>query len=270
MHYIWLNIYWGKNMNKDIAIIVATHKQYWMPEDDIYLPVFVGAIGKDSPVSDWQRDDSGENISEKNKNFCELTGHYWLWKNISAEAYGLCHYRRYFIKGLSIGDKRKRIATGRKLKKLLSEYDVILPKKRHYWIETNYTQYVHAHHEEELLLTRKIITERCSDFLPCWDRVMRRCSGHRFNMFVMKRPLFEAYSIWLFDLLFELEKRLDISSYSTYDQRVFGFVAERLLDVWIDHERPCVAECRMGNLERELWCRKIVAFLKRKLKGRRR
>ncbi len=117
------------------------------------------------------------------------------------------------------------------------------------------------------MLTRTIIAEHCPEYLSNWDEVMRRSDGHRFNMFVMKRPQFEAYSAWLFDLLFELERRLDISDYSAYDQRVFGFVGERLLDVWFSHERPRVSECRVINLERQHWCKKISAFLKRKLKA---
>lgn len=50
----------------------------------------------------------------------------------------------------------------------------------------------------------------------------------------MKKDKFDAYCAWLFDILFELEKWLDISQYSPNDARVFGFVSERLLDVWIN------------------------------------
>ena len=69
---------------KDIKIIVAAHKKYQMPKDKIYVPVHVGAKGKDK-IEDYQRDDEEENISEKNSCFCELTGLYWAWKNLKAE-----------------------------------------------------------------------------------------------------------------------------------------------------------------------------------------
>ena len=59
---------------KDIKIIVATHKKYQMPNDDIYLPIHVGAEGKES--IGYQADNVGENISNKNSYFCELTGLY--------------------------------------------------------------------------------------------------------------------------------------------------------------------------------------------------
>ena len=146
-------------------------------------------------------------------------------------------------------------------------YDVLLPKKRHYWIETNYSQYVHAHHAEDLRVTREIIAEKYADYLPAWDQVMQRRSGHRFNMFLMRKDVFRSYSAWLFDILFELERRLDISDYSSNDRRVFGFVGERLLDVWLTHDRPSFCECGVVNLESQHWGKKIYHFLKRKFKG---
>ena len=64
---------------KNIKIIVATHKKYKMPNDAMYLPVQVGAEGKET--LGYVRDNEGENISHKNPNYCELTGLYWAWKN---------------------------------------------------------------------------------------------------------------------------------------------------------------------------------------------
>ena len=41
-------------------------------------------------------DNEGANISSKNKSYCELTTQYWAWKNVDADYYGFCHYRRFF------------------------------------------------------------------------------------------------------------------------------------------------------------------------------
>lgn len=247
-----------------IIIGIAAHKPYWMPEDAVYMPLYVGAAEHETPASDWQRDDTGDAISKKNATFCELTGHYWLWKNAQADAYGLCHYRRYF--GKRWGSKKHRILSGEALLRMLDNCDVLLPKKRHYWIETNEMQYIHAHHAEDLRLTKCILEERYPAYVPDWDVVMRRRSGHRFNMFVMRRGPFEAYSAWLFEILFELEKRLDLSNYSTQDRRVFGYVAERLLDVWLNHQTLTVRECPVVNLENQHWGRKILCFVWRKIR----
>ena len=247
-----------------MIIAVASHRPYWMPGHKPYQPVLSGAVGKTTPDANWLRDDVGENISLKNPTYCELTVHYWVWKHVTADYYGLCHYRRYFAKKFAWSDKRRCILSGEQLARKMRNCDVLLPHKRHYWIETNYSQYVHAHHEADLCVTKDILSEKYPDFIPAWNRVMKRRSGHRFNMFIMREPVFACYSTWLFDVLQEVEQRLDISDYSSNDRRVFGYIGERLLDVWMEFHRPVIRECRVVNLEPQHWGKKILSFLKRK------
>lgn len=244
-------------MKPSVTVVVAAHKPYRMPDDPVYLPLQVGAAGK--PSFGFARDDDGENISGRNANWCELTGLYWAWKHLPGDALGLVHYRRHF-KGPAGG-----IATGAELVASLEEADVILPRKRRYFIETSYSHYAHAHHARDLDLTREILAARHPGQAAAFDRVMKRRSGHRFNMLVMRRPAFEAYCAWLFDLLFELERRLDVSTYSANDARVFGFVAERLLDVWLEGAGLRVRELGVLHLESQRWVRKAVLFIARKL-----
>ena len=249
---------------KDIKIIVATHKAYQMPEDTMYLPVQVGAEGKMS--LGYTRDNEGENISSKNPNYCELTGLYWAWKNLKAEYLGMAHYRRHFS-GKKHGDKWMRIATRREMEAFLDEKEILLPPKRNYFIETTYNQYAHAHHAEDLDLTREILVEKYPEYVATFDQCMKRTSGHKFNMFVMKREYADQYCEWLFSVLFELEKRLDISSYSKNDARVFGFVSERLLDVWMETNAMKYREIPVMFMEKQNWVVKGMNFLKRKFGG---
>lgn len=256
----------------DARIIVATHKKYWMPEDELYMPIHVGAEGKfdesGAPLDlGYVQDNTGDNISARNKNYCELTGLYWAWKNLEAEWIGLAHYRRHFTLKPGRGDKKAKPITKTQLEPLLDEYDVILPKKRNYFIETNYSQYVHAHHAIDLETTRQIIEEKYPEYIDAYDASMKKTSGHRFNMFIMKRDRFDAYCEWLFDILFELEKRLDISDYSDNDARVFGFVSERLLDVWVDTNEIEYKEIPYVFMEDQNWIVKGAGFLKRKFMG---
>jgi hypothetical protein len=240
-----------------LVIVIATHKPFAPPNDDAYLPLQVGAAGKER--LGFLTDDTGDNISAKNGGFCELTGLYWAWKNLKdADALGLCHYRRYFK------------ATPAHIAELLEKFDCILPKKRNYFIETTYSQYAHAHNAIDLDRTREIIAEQHPGYLAAFDAVMKSPKGHRFNMLVMKRPILERYCDWLFDILFELEKRLDVSSYSANDRRVFGFVAERLLDVWILTNGIRYAELPILHTESQHWPTKILSFLVRKFLPRRR
>ena len=251
-----------------MKIVVATHKPYLMPPDGVYLPLQVGAAGK--PGLGFRRDDEGENISAKNANWCELTGLYWAWKGGWGEraeeggVVGLVHYRRHF-RG------RDGVLSKGEIEGLLGEADAILPRKRNYFIETTYSQYAHAHHAADLDVTRTILQERCPEYVPFWDASMKLTSGHRFNMFIMRRTLADRYCEWLFDILFELERRLDVADYSPYDARVFGFVAERLLDPWLAKNGIKYVEVPVLYLENQHWGVKIMNFLLRKLKlgGRR-
>ncbi|MBQ6676321.1 MAG: DUF4422 domain-containing protein [Ruminococcus sp.] len=247
----------------DIRIIVAAHKPYKMPKGDIYLPLHVGAQGKDS--IGFTPDNTGDNISEKNPNYCELTGLYWAWKNLDAQFIGLAHYRRHFSNGRLCRDKWKRVISKAELEKKLTEYPVLLPTPRNYWIETSYTQYAHAHHAKDLDLTREILAEKYPDYLPAFDKVMGLTIGHRFNMFIMKKSYFDRWCEWLFDVLFTLEERLDISGYSQNDARVFGFVAERLLDVWLITSRVKYKDIPYVFMEKQNWLKKGGGFVKRKL-----
>lgn len=242
------------------TIIVATHKACEINSDPVYLPIHAGAaLHGELP---YTGDDTGDSISEKNATFCELTALYWAWKHLDGDYLGLCHYRRYF------GSDRKHILTGREAEALLAKYPILLPKPRNYVIETNYSQYIHSHHEIDLTLTREILAQQDASngtaFAPAFDRVMARTVGHRFNMFVMRRDLLDAYCNWLFPILFTLEERLDISAYSPYDSRVFGFVGERLLDVWLDATGQEYKELPYIFIGSENWPMKILNFLKRK------
>lgn len=248
----------------NVKILVATHKAYWMPEDGMYVPVQVGSALSSVDLG-YIRDDTGDNISSKNKNYCELTGLYWFWKNIDAEYIGLVHYRRHFTVRRK-SDKKLSVLSMRDLTDLLKQYDVILPKKRQYFIETNYNQYIHAHHKEDLDTTLAILKNKYPDYVDAYYSVMRKTSGHRFNMFIMKKEVCDEYCTWLFDILFDLEAQLDISQYSANDSRVFGFVSERLLDIWITKNNIAYKEIPYIFMEKQNWLKKGFAFLKRKFK----
>ena len=248
----------------DIKILVATHKEYWMPEDNVYIPLHVGREGKQD--LGYVGDNIGKNISVKNANYCELTGLYWAWKNLDCEYIGLCHYRRYFSKGSVGQDKKAAILHKDDYEKLLQKYDVLLPKKRNYFIETVRSQYEHAHNKRDLDKVEKIVEELYPEYSEAFDKVMNRTKLHILNMFVMKKDKFDEYCQWLFDILFKLEKRIDITSYNQYEARVFGFLSERLFNVWLEKQNLNCCEVPVVFLEKQDWGKKIYEFLKRKFR----
>ena len=177
-----------------------------------------------------------------------MTGLYWAWKNLKADYKGLAHYRRHFMVKGSSGTKEEKVINRQQLEELLKKTDIILPNPRNYFIETNYSQYVHAHHAQDLDVTRQILDEKYPDYVKAFDETMKSTIGHR-----------------MFDILFELEKRLDISDYSAYDARVFGFVSERLLDIWIKTNKLTYINIPVEFMEKQNWLIKGTKFLERKI-----
>lgn len=248
--------------NKKITICVAAHKKYQMPNDDMYMPIQVGAQGKED--IGYTRDDSGDHISNLNDRFCELTGLYWLWKNYESDYYGLVHYRRYFSKTKKSKNPFDNVLTRKELEEILEKTDIVVPKKREYFIETLYSHYSHTFHAEHLDVTRDILTEMHPEYLENYDNVMKRTHAHIFNMFVMRKELFFAYCEWLYPILFELDQRIDTSSYDAFHKRYLGRVSERLLDVWMETNHLNYKEIPVIAMERIDWGRKITSFLKAK------
>lgn len=258
-------------MEKNIKVIVAAHKKYQMPENEMYIPVQVGAEGKEK-IEGYTQDNTGDNISSKNPYLCELTGLYWVWKNLDADFIGIVHYRRYFTNAKKIpkeeNEKFKIVLTQNDAKNILENSDVILPKKRNYYIENLYSHYEHTMYVEPLDETRKIIEERYPEYLGEFDKLHKRTSAHMFNMFIMKKEILNEYCTWLFDILFELEKRTDASKYDSFHARFYGRISELLLDVWINKNQIKYEEVRVMDMQKINWWKKGTSFLRAKFTGK--
>ncbi len=258
-------------MEKNIKVIVAAHKKYQMPKEEMYVPVQVGAEGKNT-IEEYTQDNTGDNISSKNPYFCELTGLYWAWKNLDADFIGLVHYRRYFTNTNKIpkeeNEKFKIVLTQNDAESILENADVILPKKRNYYIENLYSHYEHTMYVEPLDETRKIIEEKYPEYLEEFDKLHKRTSAHMFNMFIMKKEILNEYCTWLFDILFELEKRTDASKYDSFHARFYGRVSELLLDVWINKNEIKYEEVKVMDMQKVNWWKKGISFLRAKFTGK--
>jgi len=245
-------------------ILVATHKQYHFPHHAIYTPIHVGKALTSNEFG-YLSDNTGQHMSDKNRHFCELTALYWAWKNHFFSNYqyvGMVHYRRYFSGKLPF--KNFSILSEKEIIEYMRDHDMILPQKRNYYIETVKSHYAHAHNLSDLLQTREIIAQKHSSYLPAFDTLMQQKKLYLYNMFVMKEEAFSHYMNWLFDILFTLESHIDVSSYDIYQRRVFGFLSERLFNVWIIHHQPRIKEVKVINLEGENKPFKAWKMIKRK------
>lgn len=249
-----------------VNVIIATHKKYEMPKYKSYLPVHVGKEGKDD--IGFKGDNTGNNISKKNPYFCELTGMYWAWKNLKADYIGLAHYRRHFKGNTKSKNKFEQVLSDKEIEKLLKKNDIVLPKKREYYIENLYSHYEHTLHIETLDITGEIIKEKYPKYMKEFELLKKRTSAHMFNMFIMKKEIMNDYCEWLFDILFELEKRIDTSKYDSFHARFYGRVSELLLDVWLNTNGHKYVEVPLLNMEKVNWWKKGTSFLKAKFLGK--
>jgi hypothetical protein len=247
------------------AILVAAHKQAEMPSYSCYVPIHVGRAGREG--FGFTGDDTGENISGKNPYYSELTGLYWAWKNLGCEWLGLVHYRRHFsVKGWLYRKRHKPmecVITDDELRPLLAGNDVIVPKKRKYYVESIASHYKNTMQDGEnhLSAIRSIIALKHHDYTDAYEWVLKQTSAHMFNMFIMRKPLADQYCFWLFDILYELEALIDTDNYNEFDRRYIGRVSEILLNVWLVKNQYPYKEIGYIDLWRVNWPKKIALFL---------
>lgn len=228
-----------------LKILVCVHKKDTFLCNDTYMPIHVGKAVSDLDLG-IQGDDTGDNISSKNKSYCELTGIYWAWKNLVDTDYiGLCHYRRYFdfqagrfnIRDSSLvnSEEFKNInisASG--VPNILKTYDIILTKPRIYRYNLSH-DYRKRHIGDDLKTLEIVIKELTPDYIPAFNKVMNDNNKlFRYNMFITNKHIFDDYCTWLFSILQELEKRIDISAYDSVQGRIWGYMSERLLNVYVN------------------------------------
>lgn len=262
-----------------VKIIIATHKKYEMPKDDMYLPLHVGAEGKvdenNRPLDlGYQKDNTGENISELNASYCELTGLYWAWKNLDEDFIGLSHYRRHFCIKKSKRDF-ENVLSYKEIEPYLDSIRVFVPQKRKYYIESLYSHYAHTHYAEHLDVVREIIQKDYPSYLKSFDKIVKQTSGYMFNMMIMQRDLLDDYCTWLFDILFKAGEKINVGNENAFQGRFYGRISEIIFNVWLDEqiqsgklkineikEIPCI------RMEKINWLKKGTAFLNAKFLGK--
>lgn len=223
-----------------IKIFTITHKQFTPPPDSMYLPLHVGRANTED--LGFMGDNTGDNISSKNPYYCELTGMYWIWKNYyEADYVGICHYRRYLI------NEKGTLFTEKELQKLLKEHDIITTKLLTL-PGTYYNGFSANHHQKDLLTTEYVIKEKYPEYLDTFNRLVHGPNTYFGNIFITSKAIYDRYMEWLFDILFEVEKRTDFTGYNGYQKRLFGFLSEFLQTVWLQYHKLNIKECMVGMI----------------------
>lgn len=182
------------------------------------------ALTRERLSDNMATDDTGKHISARNKQFCELTALYWIWKNAKEDIVGMVHYRRHFILPEDWVERMRR-----------NEVDVILPvplyvapsvadnyRERHDISDWEYMmQYLQENHGAEYSQAEEFFEKNL--YSPC-------------NMFIMRKEVLDELCTWLFPILFYAagyggEKK------DHYQNRYPGFLSERLMSFYFEKHR---------------------------------
>ena len=240
-----------------IRLLVCCHRPSRVPEHPMLVPVQVGAALAQERFPGFRQDDDGENISEKNRAYCELTALYWAWKNVDADYYGLFHYRRYLYPDTGTGRPYRLAgepsetlldALGfHRLEELIRQYDMVvpMPEEMHISVREHYAA-APFHHRRDLELAEEITKGLYPHCAAAMDEYFAGTAHYFGNICIMKRQVFHDYCGWLFPILEEFDRRADVSGYGPQERRVNGYLAERLLGVYCTQAK---AEGKLRVLE---------------------
>ena len=244
-------------MNSKVKILCCYYKDKdFVPKNDIYIPIQCGKADTKLDLG-MLGDDTGDNISVRNRYWSEITGLYWAWKHLSDfEYFGLCSYRRFFNFNFNRFAPITTIVQKNQFQEVdsivipnipqvLSKYDIIVPKKYYYaynlWnvLRMNY-------YTEDFLVLKEIIHNKYPDYKQAFEICTKKrnfCYGH--NMFIMSKQNFNKYCNWAFDILLQAEKEIDPHNYPIDKIRVFGYMHEFLLTLYIYKNKLKVKESQL-------------------------
>ena len=202
-----------------VKIFAMTHKEFDVPGDSMYIPLHVGHKQAKADFGYWG-DDTGDHISDLNCYYAELSGVYWVWKNYhDADYVGICHYRRFLT------SEEGYVFSQKQYEEILQQYDIITTKQLE--LPNSYHYGFGAHHNIETLdETGRIIREKYPEYYDTFIDLVYKNKTYFGNIMVAKKSLFDEYAQWLFDIFFELQKRIDLTFEDDYHKRVFGFISE--------------------------------------------
>lgn len=252
----------------DIKLFVCCFNPVKVPQHPLLIPVQTGAALARQRFSAMLHDDIGENISAKNDSYNELTAQYWAWKNVEADYYGFFHYRRYLYPDLHA--KRPYILQKELILSdlgydnfadLIEQYDLIMPigENMHVSVRENYAN-SRFQHARDLQLAKNILLERSPEMKAAVKEYLSETICYFGNICIMRRDVFFDYCMWLFPILEEFDRRADVTGYSAPEQRVNGYLAERLLGIYYTHRK---AGLRTLELPRVLFGPDLAALTKR-------
>ena len=138
---------------------------------------------------------------------------------------GLCHYRRYF--GVDVTDEN--------IDQLMQDVDVILVDPS-YYVDSVYSYFAKFVGAENMTILSLVMKKFCPDYYETLQTICDGVKFHPFNMLICRKPLFDQYCEWIFEILEECEKYIKPAPY-TNARRTLAYMAEMLTGVYFIHRR---------------------------------
>ena len=249
-----------------VKIFVTYHNDnYPIFKNEVFEPIYCGLDLYDGKTS-LLGDNTGDNISKKNRMYCENTAHYWVWKNYLDKAeedyIGFCHYRRFLdLSKISASEEvGMYVLKYENLRYIfdrfsgdyydkMKDFDCIVPARDFYYeggITTpNNKNLPHISCIEELNITRKpdvldamitSIETLTPEFVPAMTRVFLKEYAHLYNIYILKKDHLKEYLEWKFKIFAEMEKKTNYWNNGQY-KREAGYFAEKFINIWIEYKK---------------------------------
>ncbi len=252
-------------------VLVTYHKQFPLLKGDFVLPVHVGRAASektkdgtiDAKEKEWllsnlAGDDTGDNISERNREFSECTGLYWFWKNYdwqNLDYVGAFQYRRQLILNdlfeRAPKDREKEVykcvhlrkkgnictlagITDARIEELMRTYDCIVPHRTSlekmgiHSVYEDYMKKIPGVHVSDVHILEDVFIKKYPHHSAEFEEYLYSPNKLMYQVFITKPEVFSDYCEWLFDLLFAADPLIDTTLYSTNGKRTMGYLAEIL------------------------------------------
>lgn len=241
----------------NIEIYVVCHKSVHIPKCEYLLPIQVGAA-LNKKIKGILHDNEGKNISEKNPDYCELTGLYWAWKNSQASYIGLFHYRRflnfkpdslpkylddwkhYYHLDTLTGDVLEKIGYyDDSISQIVNDFDIVIPKKSNLLYRnrpTYYSEFAY-YFRKELDYTFGVVKEFFPNYEDAIEESKQSPYGYHCNISIMKKDIFNEYCTFMFTVLDKVYEDIREGKLLTEKKRLIGYLAEYLTGIYILHKK---------------------------------
>lgn len=242
-----------------------------IPDNELFELVQGGAANSDRHLPGMLHDDEGENISALNPRFNDAATIYWAWKNFDNDYYGFYQYRRFLSFNADVLQKHQYeypydtndeqafadmcLLDAEAMRDFIERYDVITCNylqydKDYYSLYQQFCE-VPYEHEKDLNLLIEIVQQKYPEYMPALRKYLfEDGKGYFANVFIMRKEYFQRLCEWMFDILFEFDRRMDYTDYTFAERRVPGYCSERLIGIFYTYLQMNEEDCRFGTLQK--------------------